>query len=156
MRTDASHLGLIPAAVFATVLALAGCSDGVELNGKIFDAVGVGTNSKKAEEVKLESRVPLVPPPKEGQLPVPGETTTNAHMAWPTDPDLARKQAALTAAQKKKQDCDYQRKFGSADDKRGDVQPNPNCGSVWDFINPNASTPQIGRPTEQAIKQMPR
>ena len=53
-----------------------GCSalsDNVELNGKIFDAVGLsgGALGKKAE-VRTEARAPLVLPPDAERLPEPG------------------------------------------------------------------------------------
>lgn len=52
---------------------LCGCSmDDVELNGGIFDALGVN-NQTKSEEPKLAARTPLVVPPTTSSLPVPGE-----------------------------------------------------------------------------------
>lgn len=78
------------------VLLLAGCADGggVQLNGKIFDALGVsGEGSGKKAEPRLAERAPLVPPPRTDQLPQPGAPKTAAddrHMAWPDDPDKRR------------------------------------------------------------------
>jgi hypothetical protein len=80
---------------------LAGCSGGdtgVELNGKIFDAVGLAGAGKKASEPKLAERAPLVPPPRTDALPAPGPIANSAtHMAWPDDPD--RRKAEVAAAE---------------------------------------------------------
>lgn len=60
-------------AAFACAVALGGCSAGdVELNGKVFDYIGVGSNSAKGEEVKVSERAPLVVPPGLERLPEPG------------------------------------------------------------------------------------
>lgn len=149
-----------PLAGFAVVavaaLGLSGCADGVELNGKIFDAMGVGSNSQKAErEARVEPRSPLVPPPRTDKLPVPGEEN-NAHMAWPTDPDTKKKQAALDAQKKRQQDCANEKKFGTAaDDKQGNNDPKRDCGSILNlFWGSNANEPN--RPTEEESKKMSR
>lgn len=66
----------------AMSLALSGCGgfDGVELNGKVFDAMGISTaslaNSKK--EPKLAERAPLVLPPSTTRLPEPGSDAAGA------------------------------------------------------------------------------
>jgi hypothetical protein len=60
------------AAVVACALVFGGCSaDDVELNGKIFDAVGLNTKTKSAEP-KLAARAPLVMPPNPERVPEPG------------------------------------------------------------------------------------
>ncbi len=71
-------LKLKPETIRAAVAAVAAMSvsacgvDGVELNGKIFDAVGLNTGSVKSEP-KLKDRAPLVVPPGlEAGLPEPG------------------------------------------------------------------------------------
>ena len=58
----------------AAVIAVSGCGyDGVQLNGKIFDLVGVGSGSAApAGEPKVAVRQPLVMPPETGALPQPG------------------------------------------------------------------------------------
>lgn len=74
-------------------LALAGCSaDDVELNGGIFDAVGLSDASKvKAKEPKLAERAPLVVPPTIGQLPQPGsQAPEQPQIADIKDPDAAK------------------------------------------------------------------
>jgi len=91
------------AAGCAVVLGLAGCSGsdmGIEMNGKIFDAVGLSGQAKKASEPKLAERGPLVPPPRTDQLPSPDSAVASTgHMAWPNDPD--KKRAADAAAARK-------------------------------------------------------
>lgn len=52
-------------------LAVSACGfDGVELNGKIFDAVGLNTSSV-TKEPKMRDRAPLVVPPGLETLPAP-------------------------------------------------------------------------------------
>lgn len=52
---------------------LSGCGvDDVQLNGKIFDVVGMNTGSVKAKEPKLAERQPLIVPPGLENLPQPG------------------------------------------------------------------------------------
>lgn len=66
-----ARCGLVAAAAFG----LSACGfDGVELNGKIFDAVGLNTGSTKSAEPKLKERQALVVPPEvdAAPLPVPG------------------------------------------------------------------------------------
>jgi hypothetical protein len=97
------------AAGCAALLSLAGCSgsdSGVELNGKIFDAVGMSGGSKSRSEPKLAERAPLVPPPKVAALPVPDSGQgTSGHMAWPNDPDRQRSAAAANSKQALDKKC---------------------------------------------------
>lgn len=66
-RGIGARLALLPLA-----LSIAGCSaDDVELNGKLFDAVGLNNNTKSAEP-KLAARAPLVMPPNLDRVPEPG------------------------------------------------------------------------------------
>ncbi|KAB2845690.1 MAG: hypothetical protein F9K44_16650 [Hyphomicrobiaceae bacterium] len=146
------------AATAGLALAVSGCGidSGVEFNGKIFDAVGVGTNSEqKAREARIEPRSPLVPPPRTDRLPVPGEET-NSHMAWPTDPEQKQRQATLDAEKKRAQACEEEKKYGSADDKRGEPHARRNCGSILSLIWGTNQAYEPNRPSEQAVKQMPR
>lgn len=64
---------LLLASFGAAVLAVSGCGyDGVQLNGKIFDAVGLSGDSEKPVEAKVAARQPLVVPPGLESLPPPG------------------------------------------------------------------------------------
>ena len=104
-RRRAALLSLV--ACGSLVAGLAGCSgadSGVELNGKIFDMVGMSGSAKKSGgEPKLPERAPLVPPPRTDALPAPDSAQAGTtHMAWPNDPD--RQRAAAAAAAKKSSD----------------------------------------------------
>lgn len=92
----------------AVALALGGCgigADDIELNGGVFDALGVGSNSKKVnrDDVKLKPRAPLVLPPGVERLPDPGTAVAAADPELLTiqDPDqvVTQDQAALERAQ---------------------------------------------------------
>ena len=63
---------LVRAAILPFALAVAGCSaDDIELNGKIFDAVGLNTSKTKSAEPKMAERAPLVMPPNLERVPEP-------------------------------------------------------------------------------------
>jgi hypothetical protein len=85
----------------AATVVLGGCADGVELNGKVFDLLGVSPAALEASrrEPKLAERAPLVMPPDANRLPDPGSApaapTDQAN--WPTDPE----QRKLAAAQER-------------------------------------------------------
>jgi hypothetical protein len=93
-------LGLM--AVSVAAVALAGCGDGgVELNGKLFDALGVSEASQRnaKSEPKLRERTGLVVPPDTNRLPEPGsgaagEPDLNSQVS---DPERRK---ALAAAEK--------------------------------------------------------
>lgn len=93
--------------VAVLLMAFGGCSaDDVELNGGVFDAIGIGTNSKvKSKEPMMAARSPIVLPPNLDRLPQPGEQqgAVAADVAAIDDPDkkievdrvaLERQQAA--------------------------------------------------------------
>ena len=78
---------------------LSGCADGVDLNGKIFDVMGISPSAMDARrsEPQVAERAPLVMPPDSRLLPAPGSGQTPAAQLWPDDPE-ARK---LTEAQER-------------------------------------------------------
>jgi len=89
----------------AAALAMSACAPGdVELNGKLFDMVGVGTGSQSTKAPKLAERAPLVVPPSLDRLPPPETASVAANDAsFPVDPEqrgsqsqdeLKRRQAA--------------------------------------------------------------
>lgn len=96
-------------AVVLTALAagsLAACSPGdVQLEGKIFEAMGVAGNAQRSAAPQLKPRTPLVVPPSLERLPTPGQPAENqdAVLASINDPDLKKKQnkAQLEAEQAK-------------------------------------------------------
>jgi hypothetical protein len=88
---------MIAAALLATTAGLGACGgfDGVELQGGVFDALGVsGSGQKSLSEVKVEPRPSLVLPPSAEKLPAPGTgdiaTGTVQGEAWPVDPEDRR------------------------------------------------------------------
>lgn len=89
-------------------VAVSGCgigADDVELNGGVFDALGIGSNSQKAsrDNVEMKPRAPLVLPPGVERLPSPGTSVAAADPELLTinDPDqvVVEDRAALEKAQ---------------------------------------------------------
>lgn len=99
--------------VLAALLAVAagGCSmDDVELNGGVFNALGIGANQEKAAEPKLAARAPLVVPPATDRLPTPGMPAEAAAVdvtAALNDPD---RKAVIDKAELQRQQDEYCRK----------------------------------------------
>lgn len=84
--------GMAGAAVLAAGFLAAGCGAGdVELNGKIFDALGVSSaTQQKSADPKMAARTGLVVPPNTGSLPEPGSgqaPQADADLAFINDPD---------------------------------------------------------------------
>lgn len=84
------------AGLVASGLLLSGCAN-VELNGGIFDALGV-SNVGKVAEPKMDNRPGLVIPPSTASLPAPGSNqqqqtalASNGE-AFPVNPEEAKKQ----------------------------------------------------------------
>lgn len=96
-------------AVLPLLLAVAGCApDEVELNGKIFDAIGLNTKTKSTEP-KLAERAPLVMPPDVNRVPEPGKPPEAAapEVAALNDPDKLKK---TTKAELERQQAEYCKK----------------------------------------------
>ena len=57
-----------------------GCADGIDLNGKVFDWMGVSPAAMEASrrEPKMAERAPLVLPPDANRLPEPGSEAQTA------------------------------------------------------------------------------
>jgi hypothetical protein len=99
----------VRAAIIPFALAAAGCSaDDVELNGKIFDAVGLNQKTKSAEP-KMAERAPLVMPPALDRVPEPGtpQEGAAADVAALQDPD---KVAKTSRAELERQQAEYCKK----------------------------------------------
>jgi hypothetical protein len=79
----------LPGLGVASMLLLSGCADGVELNGKMFDWMGISPAAQEANrrEPTLAERAPLVVPPNTGRLPEPGSENAPAQTVWPDDPE---------------------------------------------------------------------
>lgn len=108
MRGRKVNAALVPFA--AALLALGGCGgvDDVQLNGKIFDAVGLSGNAAKSAEPKIAQRAPLVIPPSLDRVPEPGKPV-DAQAAQTTiaaikDPDKIEK---TSRAELEKQQAAY-------------------------------------------------
>jgi hypothetical protein len=116
-------LSLRLAAAGAAALVLSACAPGdVELQGKIFDAVGIsGGQQGGGRVVKLADRAPLVVPPDANRLPPPGETgSTDAPdaLAAIDDPDRKR---LKTKAELERQQAEYCRVNYELPKARGDA-----------------------------------
>ncbi len=96
--TIVAVLGLLP-------VTLAGCAqDGIEFQGKIFEAVGLAGNGDQRRDVRTEARAPLVLPPDTTKLPEPGSAPgpVVADQQWPKDRD-AMKQADSEAMKRQQE-----------------------------------------------------
>lgn len=104
-RPRSASLRLKAAAALTAAVLASGCSSGdVELNGGLFDLMGVGSSTqKRTAEPKLPQRAPLVLPPNGDRLPDP-EQQPGTQVAgavdpqWPVDPEDKRKGGAKSAA----------------------------------------------------------
>jgi hypothetical protein len=89
----------------AAAMLLGGCGgfDGVQLNGKVFDAMGLNGSSAPKGDPKMAVRQPLTLPPTTGALPPPGAggKAEQPTLADIQDPDKVKKntQADLEARQ---------------------------------------------------------
>ena len=83
--------GLAAVAVVVSAFAVSGCSDGLDLNGKVFDWMGISPAAQEARrfEPKIAERAPLILPPDSNRLPAPGSEVVPepAQVAWPDDPE---------------------------------------------------------------------
>jgi hypothetical protein len=66
--------------------------DDVQLNGGVFDAIGLN-DAKKTSDPKLAERAPLVVPPSLDRLPAPGEAPPPSQIAGINDPDAAKQKS---------------------------------------------------------------
>ncbi|MGF1649528.1 MAG: hypothetical protein ACFCUN_03680 [Hyphomicrobiaceae bacterium] len=99
IRTWAAALAVAP------LLLIGGCVDSIELNGGVFDALGVSTRALEANkgEATVEARPGIVMPPDPTRLPPPGSGIETAALppgaSWPVGPEEAerQRQAAIQA-----------------------------------------------------------
>ena len=99
-KTVASR-ALKPACALAFVVALGGCG-AVELEGKVFDYMGVSGDRSQQADVQMRERAPLLVPPNVKTLPQPNTNAAvvTARQDWPDDPELVRKRIAKAEAAK--------------------------------------------------------
>jgi hypothetical protein len=77
-------------AAVGSALLLSGCADGIDLNGKVFDYIGISPSAQEARkfEPQVAERAPLVMPPDSTRLPQPGSGQAPvAQLSWPDDPE---------------------------------------------------------------------
>jgi hypothetical protein len=87
--------------------ALSGCGlDDIQLNGKIFDAVGMNTGSVQ-KEAKVAERAPLVVPPGLDKLPVPGANGAAAEANTIPGVEDHDAKAVTSQAELEKQQAEY-------------------------------------------------
>jgi hypothetical protein len=119
------------ACVAVLVLATAGCSgDDIQLNGKIFDAVGLNSLGKDRTEPKMAERAPLVLPPSLDRVPEPGkppEAVANDVTALVDDPD---KKAKTSRAELERQQAEYCKKNYELAKARGDNDADQAAGPL--------------------------
>ena len=90
--------GVVTAGALVIAALGAGCGvEGVELNGAVFDYLGVSTAAQsKPREPKVAERAGIVLPPQLDRLPDPEQTPAPApgQEAWPDDPEERKALAA--------------------------------------------------------------
>jgi hypothetical protein len=111
-------------ALMVAVLALPGCGgiDGVEFNGGVFNALGLGSGSGAEKDPVVPQRAGLVLPPQKEVLPQPGSgadpAAIAANGAWPQDPEERKRQQVAANRQAHDQFCqkELQRKKAMGDE----------------------------------------
>jgi len=94
---------ILAAPVLAASLLLGGCET-VQLEGAIFERLGVAGEPQRVEH-KMPDRAPLVLPPKRN-LPAPGPREVVANpQAWPKDPNETLKQQEKARKLARKKQC---------------------------------------------------
>jgi hypothetical protein len=109
-RSPAAARARLAVALTMCVTLLSGCGsvDGIELNGRIFDWMGVSDSAQKANagEPKMPARSGLVMPPDQNRLPEPGTGEEPGDVtASINDPDRRRQMAAAERARLHKAYC---------------------------------------------------
>ncbi|MGI9422068.1 MAG: hypothetical protein ACR2PA_02665 [Hyphomicrobiaceae bacterium] len=108
---SATKRGAVAALSISLSIALTGCAGyDVDLQGGVFDALGVSSLGKKKVEPKMANRTGIVVPPTTASLPVPGSAPAGAAppvgvagAQWPVDPEVER--ATKTAALKQQHEA---------------------------------------------------
>ena len=95
----------VRASALALTASFAGCGivDDVQLNGKLFDAVGLNSTGSVKKEPVVAERSALVVPPGLDKLPVPGSNGAAAANAVPGVEDYDAKRQVSQADLEKKQ-----------------------------------------------------
>lgn len=105
----------------AAALALAGCGlDDIQLNGKIFDAVGMNNTGSVRKEAKVSERSPLVVPPGLDSLPAPGANGAQAATGQIGDVMDHDAKKQVNQAELQRQQADYCKIHYEQAKQRGD------------------------------------
>lgn len=102
---------MLLAACFGAAAALGGCGgiDGVELQGGVFDALGISGNALagKGKEPQVPIRSGIVLPPQPDRLPQPGAAAPpDVTQALPEDEDQRKVRAAADSERQHKEFCE--------------------------------------------------
>ncbi len=113
-------------------LAIAGCSaDDVELNGKIFDVVGLNGQKTSGADPKVAARAPLVMPPNTERIPEPGappdSQAATSEVAALQDPDKIKK---TSRAELERQQAEYCKKNYELAQAHGDQNADQAAGPL--------------------------
>ena len=117
-------------------LALGGCGlggiDGVELQGGVFDALGVSSKTEvKPSQQKVAARPGLVLPPAEDRLPPPGEVQpveVAGTEAWPVDPEESKNRNRAEKERQHREFCEVALRNARLKQETGVVMgPMGNC-----------------------------
>ena len=109
---------------------LGGCGgiDGVQLNGKVFDAIGLNDSSAPQSDPKMAVRQPLTIPPTTEALPPPGSGKgQQPAFADIQDPD---KKKVVDQAELQRQQDEYCRKNYEEPMQRGDSSADSASGPL--------------------------
>ncbi len=98
---------ILTVACLTGALGLGGCFEGTEVNGKLFDLMGVSTaaQEKSKAEPKMERRSGLVLPPSAARLPEPGTGDEPETITSLQDPDKLKAIAAADRERLHKSYC---------------------------------------------------
>jgi len=138
---------VLTAVIMCAVAGTAGCGiDDVELQGGVFDALGVSSSTqKRVQEPKLAERPGLVLPPVADRLPQPGPEPAPAAVAqeWPDDEDGKRVRAAAALDRQQEEFCEKARVDAKL--KGGDAPPaegpkGPCTQSIFGVFSSNSNS----------------
>jgi hypothetical protein len=141
-------LHLASTAAFAATLVLGGCSDGIEVNGKLFDWLGVSSAAmeQSKREPQVAARAPLVLPPNSNRLPAPGsEQEDPTTIAALNDPD--RKKAAAAKERERlhlaycRGEIQWKDRVHNPDNAAGNKSPYGPCPSLFGDVTSNVNKP---------------
>lgn len=140
---------LASAGAFAATLVLGGCSDGLEVNGKLFDWMGVSTAAmqQSKREPQVAARAPLVLPPNSNRLPAPGSEQEQDPAAFAALDDPDRKKAAAAKERERlhlaycRGEMQWKERVHNKDDTSGNRSPYGPCPTLLGNTLSNVNKP---------------